>query len=56
MKHTIWLQDCTSAHAIDGKTLYEIKHKKKAHLMGIQEFSVIVYIKDLKAGKLDVCI
>ena len=55
MKHTTWLQNCTPAHAIDGKTPYEMQHKKKPHLAGIQEFGVIAYIKDLKAGKLDAC-
>ena len=55
MKHTTWLQNHTPAHAIDGKTLYEMQHKKKPHLAGIQEFRVAAYIKDLKAGKLDAC-
>ena len=35
------------------KTLYEMQHKKKPHLAGIQEFRVAAYVKDLKAGKLD---
>ena len=55
MKHTIWLQNRTPAHAIDSKTLYEMQHKKKPHLASIQEFGVAAYIKDLKAGKLDAC-
>ena len=53
MKHTTWLQNRTPAHAIDGKTPYEMQHKKKPHLAGIQEFGVAAYVKDLKAGKLD---
>ena len=53
MKHATWLQNRTPARAIDGKTLYEMQHKKKPHLAGIQEFGVAAYIKDLKAGKLD---
>ena len=53
MKHTTWLQNHTPAHAIDGKTLYEMQHKKKPHLADIQEFGVAAYVKDLKAGKLD---
>ena len=53
MKHATWLQNHTPAHAIDGKTLYEMQHKKKPHLAGIQEFGVAAYVKDLKAGKLD---
>ena len=53
MKHTMWLQNCTPAHAINRKTLYEMQHKKKPHLAGIQEFRVAAYVKDLKAGKLD---
>ena len=55
MKHTMWLQNRTPARAIDRKTLYEMQHKKKPHLAGIQEFGVAVYVKDLKAGKLDAC-
>ena len=53
MKHATWLQNRTPAHAIDGKTPYEMQHKKKPHLAGIQEFGVAAYVKDLKAGKLD---
>ena len=55
MKHATWLQNCTPARAIDGKTPYKMQHKKKPHLAGIQEFGVAAYIKDLKAGKLDAC-
>ena len=55
MKHATWLQNHTPACAIDGKTPYKMKHKKKPHLAGIQEFGVTAYIKDLKAGKLDAC-
>jgi hypothetical protein len=53
MKHTTWLQNRTPAQALDGKTPYEILHKKKPHLNGIQEFGAAAYVKDLKAGKLD---
>ena len=53
MKHATWRRNCTPAHAIDGKTPYEMQHKKKPHLAGIQEFRVAAYVKDLKAGKLD---
>ena len=55
MKHATWLQNRTPACAIDGKTPYEMQHKKKPHLAGIQEFGVAAYVKDLKAGKLDAC-
>ena len=55
MKDTMWLQNHTPAHAIDGKTPYKMQHKKKPHLAGIQEFRVAAYVKDLKAGKLDAC-
>ena len=53
MKHVTWLQNHTPTHAIDGKTPYEMQHKKKPHLAGIQEFGVTAYVKDLKSGKLD---
>ena len=53
MKHTTWLQNPTPACALDGKTPYEMRNKKKPHLAGIQEFGVTAYVKDLKARKLD---
>ena len=53
MKHTTWLQNRTPARALDGKIPYEMIHKKKPHLGGIQEFGAAAYVKDLKAGKLD---
>ena len=40
MKHATWLQNRTPARSIDGKTPYEMQHKKKPHLAGIQEFGV----------------
>jgi len=53
MRNTTWLQNQTPTHALAGKTLYEVKIKKKPHLAGLQEFAVAAYVKDLKAGKLD---
>lgn len=41
------------AQALEGKTPYEMKNKKKPNLAGIQEFGAAAYVKDLKAGKLD---
>jgi len=38
---------------LDGKTPYEMRHKEKPYLGGIQEFGAAVYVKDLKARKLD---
>ena len=55
MKHATWLQNCSPASALDGKTRYEMVNNKKPHLAGIQEFGVAAYVKDLKAGKLDAC-
>jgi hypothetical protein len=37
-----------SAHAINGKTPYEVKNKRKLNLAGIQEFRAAAYIKDQK--------
>jgi hypothetical protein len=42
-----------STRALEGKTPYEMKNKKKPHLGGIQEFGAAAYVKDLKAAKLD---
>ena len=39
--------------ALDGKTPYEMVTGRKPNLAGIQEFGVATYVKDLKAGKLD---
>ena len=53
MKHTTWLQNRTPTRALNGKTPYEMRNKRKPHLGGIQEFGAHAYVKDLKAGKLD---
>ena len=53
MKHMTQIQDRTPTCANAGKSPYEMRHKKKPHLAGIQEFGAAAYIKDLKAGKLD---
>jgi len=53
MKHVEWLKVISPHRALDGKTPYEMKHKKKPHLGGIHKFGAAAYVKDLKAGKLD---
>ena len=53
MKHGNWIQNRSPTRALDGKTPYEMKTKKKPNLAGIQEFGATAYVKDLKAGKLD---
>jgi hypothetical protein len=53
MKHVEWLKARSPHLALDGKTPYEMKHKKKPHLGDIHEFGAAAYVKDLKAGKLD---
>ena len=55
MKHVKWLKERSPHCALNGKTPYKMKHKKKPHLGGIHEFGTAAYVKDLKAGKLDVC-
>ena len=55
MKHMTWIQDRTPTHTNTGKSPYEMRYKKKPHLARIQEFSAAVYVKDLKARKLDSC-
>ena len=56
MCHTTWLQNRTPAKVLDGKTPYKMLNKSKPYLGGIQEFRTAVYVKDLKAGKLDACV
>ena len=53
MKHATWIQDRTPARTNAGKSPYEMRHKKKPHLAGIQEFGAAAYVKDLKARKLN---
>ena len=53
MRHTTWLQNQTPAKALDRKTPYEMLNKSKPYLGGIQEFGMAAYVKDSKAGKLD---
>jgi hypothetical protein len=53
MKHSAWLQDQSPARALNGKSPYEMGHKKKPNLCGIQEFGAAAYVKDLNAKKLD---
>jgi hypothetical protein len=55
MKHVEWLKERSPHCALDGKTPYKMKHKKKPYLRGIHEFGAAAYVKDLKAGKLDSC-
>ena len=53
MKHAAWLQDWLLSCTLNRKTPYEIGHKKKPNLHGIQEFGATAYVKDLSTGKLD---
>jgi hypothetical protein len=53
MQHATWIQNRCPTQALDGKTPYEMIHKKKPNLAGIQEFGAAAYVKDLTAGKLD---
>ena len=53
IKHSAWLQEQTPAQALNGRTPYEMGHKKKPYLGGIQKFRAAAYVKDLAAGKLN---
>ena len=53
MKHIACLKNRSPHCALDGKSPYEMKHKKAPHLANIHEFGTAAYVKDLKAGKLD---
>ena len=55
MKHVAWIKNRSPHSALDGKSLYKMKHKKVPHLGSIHEFGTAAYVKDLKAGKLDAC-
>jgi hypothetical protein len=53
MLHCVWLENRTETRALNGKTPYEMSHKRKAYLAGIHEFGAAAYVKDIHAGKLD---
>ena len=53
MRHTTWLQNRMPAHALNGKTPFEMKLKRKPNLANIHEFGAAAYVKNLKARKLD---
>jgi hypothetical protein len=55
MKHVKLVKERSPHSALDGKTPYKMKHNKKPYLASIHEFSAVAYVKDLKAGKLNVC-
>ena len=55
MNHSVWIQNRMPTHALDGKTPYEMVTGRKPNLDGIQEFGIATYVRDLKAGKLDLC-
>ena len=41
------------ARALNDKTPFEMKLKRKPNLANIHEFGAAAYVKNLKAGKLD---
>ena len=55
MKHVVWIKNRYPHSALNGKSPYKMKHKKVPHLGNIHKFGTVVYVKDLKARKLDVC-
>ena len=52
-KHDSWLRERLPHKALKGKTPYEMRHKRKPNLTGIQEFGTAAYVKNLGAGKLE---
>ena len=55
MKHVAWIKNRSPHSTLDGKSPYEMKHKRVSHLGNIHEFGTVAYVKDLKARKLDTC-
>ena len=53
MQHTTWLQNRMPDCALNGKTPFEMKLKRKPNLSNVHEFGAAAYVKDLKARKLD---
>ena len=52
MDHSMWLQNRALAHAINRKTPYEMRHKMKPNLAGIQEFGAAAF-KAMNEGATD---
>ena len=53
MKHSAWIQNWIPTCPLRGRTPCEECYKKKPNLVGIQEFGVEAYVKDMTVGKLD---
>ena len=53
MKHSAWIQNWTLTCILQGRIPYKENYKKKPNLVGIQEFGVAAYVKEMTVGKLD---
>ena len=44
VQHTVWLKNCTTTHALDGQTPFEIMFKMKPNLKNIPEWGACIFI------------
>ena len=52
----VWLMNCTSTKAVDGKTLFEATFGKNLDLRDIHEWGEIVWIQIESGTKLGGCV
>ena len=50
MKHSAWIQNWTLMCILQGRLPYKECYKKKPNLVGIQEFGVAAYVKEMTVG------
>ncbi|KAG6329955.1 hypothetical protein ID866_9132 [Astraeus odoratus] len=51
--HAIWLKNCSSTHALDGKTLYEMLFWHKPKLLNLPMWGFHVKVHTNEGSKLD---
>ena len=53
VQHAVWLKNCTSMCALNGKTLYELVHGMRPDLTDLLEWGARVFILKEYQGKID---
>jgi hypothetical protein len=51
--HAVWIKNCTSTRALNGRTPYEALNNVKPDLTDLLEWGAWVYVLKMNAGKLD---
>lgn len=53
IRHAVWLKNCTSTKALNGRTPHEVVYGKKPNLSGLHEWGSRVWVHDNTSSKLD---